>query len=34
MVNFLLVLILGLMISITVNVALLCIIYIMWTNKQ
>ena len=34
MVKFLLFLILGFLFSITINVALLCIIYIMWTNKQ
>ena len=34
MVEFLLFLIIGLMLSITINIALLCIIYIMWTDKQ
>ena len=34
MVDFLLFLILGFMISITINVALLTVIYIMWTNKE
>jgi len=34
MVEFLLSLIIGFMISVTINVALLTIIYIMWTNKE
>jgi len=34
MVEFLLFLIIGFMISVTINVALLTIIYIMWTNKE
>jgi len=34
MVNFLIILIIGFMISITINVALLAIIYINWTNKE
>jgi len=34
MVNFLLFLIIGLMTSTTVNVALLTVIYILWTNKE
>jgi hypothetical protein len=34
MVDFLLFLILGFMISVTINVALLTIIYIIWTNKE
>ena len=33
MVNFLLFLIIGFMFSIAINVALLCIIYIMWTDN-
>lgn len=34
MVEFLLFLIIGFMISITINVALLTVIYILWTNKE
>ena len=34
MVEVILFLIIGLMFSITINIALLCIIYIMWTDKQ
>ena len=34
MVDFLLFLILGFMISLTINIALLTVIYIMWTNKE
>ena len=34
MVEFLLFLIIGFMISITINVALLTVIYIIWTNKE
>ena len=33
-VSAIILLILGFMTSIIINVALLCIIYIMWTNKQ
>jgi|GEM_PF-481641 len=34
MVNFLLFLIIGFMISLTINIALLTVIFIMWTNKE
>jgi len=34
MIEFLLILIILLMISITINVALLCSLYIMWVNEQ
>ena len=34
MLKFLLILIIGFMISITINVALLTVIFIMWTNKE
>ena len=34
MVDFLLFLIIGFMISLTINVALLTVIFIMWTNKE
>lgn len=34
MIEFLLFLIASFMVSITINVALLCAIYIMWTNEQ
>ena len=34
MVDFLLFLIIGCMISIAINVALLTVIFIMWTNKE
>lgn len=34
MVDFLLFLIIGFMISVTINVALLTVIFIMWTNKE
>jgi len=34
MVEFLLFLIIGFMISATINVALLTVIYIIWTNKE
>ena len=34
MVDFLLFLIIGFMISIAINVALLTVIFIMWTNKE
>ena len=34
MVEFLLFLIIGFMISITINLALLTVIYILWTNKE
>jgi len=34
MVNFLLFVIIGFMISATINVTLLALIYILWTNKE
>jgi len=34
MIDFLMLLITGLMISSTINVALLTVIFIMWTNKE
>lgn len=34
MVDFLLFLIIGFMISVTINVALLTIIFVIWTNKE
>ena len=34
MVDFLLFLIIGFMISLTINVSLLTVIFIMWTNKE
>ena len=34
MVDFLLFLIIGFMITLTINIALLTVIFIMWTNKE